>query len=316
MDAVTVRLEPLPADRLDAWLAAMRERLIRRRRESGLRPGADAEEHVDAIVAQLQPQGGARGASVVLGILIDEVEVGTAWLSLPGERAFLIDAHTERALDDDELDGVHELIEDLARETGAVTLSADVFAGDDEARRLLDDRGFEVSSIQMMLDPLPGRADADERIEVVPMSVERFSRFASDAEQGFAQELAATGRVSLEDAVEEARRQFRTELPDGVDTEGQELFTATVDGEEVGVLWLARRTRGGAPHGFILDIEVDAAHQRRGYGRALMHAAERETRRMGAVSLGLHVFGGNAPAVALYEQLGYRRLQELVVKKL
>lgn len=315
MDSVTVRLEPLPADRFDSWRAAVRERLIRRRRDSGLRPGADADEHADAIIAQMSEGAGSR-ASAVLGILIDEVEAGTAWLSLPGERAYLIDAHVDRELGRDDRDDIMTLIEQLARETGAVTLSADVFLGDEETRGLLEGRGFAVSSIQMLLDPLPGRPHADDGLDVRPMTTERFERFAVDAERGFAEELAATGRISYEDAIEEARRQFRVELPDGVDTEGQELFSAAVGGEEVGVLWLARRLRAGAPHGFILDIAVDAAQQRRGYGRALMHAAERETRRMGAASLGLHVFGGNTAAVSLYEQLGYRRVQELVVATL
>ena len=316
MDSVTVRLEQLPADRFDSWRAAMRERLIRRRRDSGLRPGADADEHADAIIAQMLPEGVRTRASAVLAILVDEREAGAVWLSLPGERAYLIDAHVERDLDPGERDDVMTLIESLARETGAVTLSADVFLGDEETRRLLDGRGFEVSSIQMLLDPLPERDEADEPIEVRPMTGERFERFAADAERGFAEELAATGRISYEDAVEEARRQFRVELPEGVDTEGQELFTSSVDGEEVGVLWLSRRVRAGVPHAFILDIAVDAAHQRRGYGRALMHAAERESRLMGAASLGLHVFGANTAAVSLYERLGYRRVQELVVKTL
>ena len=316
MDSVTVRLEPLPPDRFDSWRAAVRERLIRRRRDSGLRPGADADEHADAIITQMHQAGAESRASAVLGILIDEVEVGTTWLSLPGERAYLIDVHAERELEPHERDDVVTLIERLARETGAVTLSADVFLGDEETRSLLDGRGFEASSIQMLLEPLPDRTDADERVDVAPMSRERFERFAADAERGFAEELAATGRISFEDAAAEARRQFGVELPDGVDTDGQQLFTAAVDSEEVGVLWLSRRVREGVPHGFILDIAVDAAHQRRGYGRALMLAAERETRRMGAASLGLHVFGGNTAAVALYEQLGYRRVQELVVKTL
>ncbi|WP_460796889.1 GNAT family N-acetyltransferase [Microbacterium sp. GXF0217] len=319
---MTVRLEPLPADRFDSWREAVRARLVRRLRGSGLRPGTDADDHADAIIAQMFPQGVGISASAVLGILIDDVEAGTVWLSLPGERAFLIDVYVDRELDRDERDDVVTLVQALARDTGAVTLSADVHRGDDETRNLLDGRGFEVSSIQMLLDPLPERdgADerdsADERVEVAPMSRERFERFAADAERGFAEELAATGRISADDALAEAQRQFRVELPDGVDTDGQELFTAAVDGEEVGVLWLSRRMRAGAPHGFILDIAVHPPHQRRGYGRALMHAAERETRRMGAASLGLHVFGGNTPAVALYEQLGYRRIQELVVATL
>jgi len=100
------------------------------------------------------------------------------------------------------------------------------------------------------------------------------------------------------------------ELPEGVASAGQELFVAEVGGVEVGVLWFGMRTRGGRPHAFILDIEVGAEHRRRGHGRAMMLAAEREAVRLGAESIGLHVFGFNTGAIRLYEGLGYRRLEE------
>ena len=48
----------------------------------------------------------------------------------------------------------------------------------------------------------------------------------------------------------------------------------------------------------------------RGYGRDLMLAAEHEAARLGADSIGLHVFGFNTSAITLYESLGYRRVEE------
>ena len=316
MEIVTLRLDSLPAERFDTWRATTRGRLIRLRQDSGLRPGSDAEEQVDAIFEQVLTPGAIAAESTILAILVDDVEIGTLWLSLPGERAFVIDVHTDRELSRQERDALAEQIEELARRTGARTLSVGIFHQEAATHRLFAGRGYDVSSIQMVLDPLPERTEQDERVRVSPMTADRFERFVRESEQTFAEELAATGRMSADDAIAEAHRQFAKELPDGLATDGQELFTAEAAGAEVGILWLSLRSRGAEPHGFILDIAVDAAHRRRGYGRAIMQAAEQETRRLGAASLGLHVFGSNAAAVALYERLGYRRLEELFVRVL
>ncbi|APH46570.1 hypothetical protein BMW26_03115 [Microbacterium sp. 1.5R] len=164
----------------------------------------------------------------------------------------------------------------------------------------------------MLLEPLPSRAaqPSDGAFVVAPMTPERFASFAAASEAAFAEDLVASGRYSAEDAVVESHRQMELELPDGIDSEGQELFTAHVDGIEVGVLWIGVRRRGGRPHGFILDIEIAEDQRRKGYGRDLMLAAEREAARLGADSIGLHVFGFNASAIRLYESLGYRRVEE------
>ncbi|KNY08153.1 hypothetical protein AKH00_06890 [Microbacterium sp. GCS4] len=142
------------------------------------------------------------------------------------------------------------------------------------------------------------------------MTPERFVGFAAHSESAFADDLVASGRYSAEAAATESHRQMTLELPEGVDSAGQLLFTAHADGEEVGILWLGERTRVGRPHAFVLDIEVAEGHRRRGHGREIMLAAEQEARRIGAESIGLHVFGFNAGAIAMYEGLGYRRVEQ------
>ena len=46
-------------------------------------------------------------------------------------------------------------------------------------------------------------------------------------------------------------------------------------------------------------------HRRQGHGRELMRLAEEEARRLGYDAVVLNVFAANAPAIALYEALGY-----------
>ncbi len=79
-------------------------------------------------------------------------------------------------------------------------------------------------------------------------------------------------------------------LPDGLGTPGMEFLVAVHDERVVGGLWLARR--GSDARG-------------RGVGRALMLAAQDRARDLGALAVGLTVFGPNTTARRLYESLGH-----------
>jgi L-phenylalanine/L-methionine N-acetyltransferase len=59
----------------------------------------------------------------------------------------------------------------------------------------------------------------------------------------------------------------------------------------------------------VADLGLMVAHdaRRRGVGRSLMEAAEDWARDVGVSKIELHVFPYNAPAIALYEGLGYER---------
>jgi ribosomal protein S18 acetylase RimI-like enzyme len=60
----------------------------------------------------------------------------------------------------------------------------------------------------------------------------------------------------------------------------------------------------------VMDIEIESAHRRKGYGRAAMVLAEEHTRQLGMPYLGLNVFGHNPNARALYASLGYETTSE------
>jgi RimJ/RimL family protein N-acetyltransferase len=52
-------------------------------------------------------------------------------------------------------------------------------------------------------------------------------------------------------------------------------------------------------------MSVRASHRRRGFGRALLEAGIEWARSIGITRLELYVFADNAPAIALYEALGF-----------
>ncbi|MFB4349273.1 GNAT family N-acetyltransferase [Microbacterium sp. CR_7] len=306
---MALTLTPLDPDRFDDWRSVTRRRLIALRQESGMLVGDDAVAHADAFLDQLLPDGAETQTSVILSIRDGGHELGTVWLASMTGMLMIIDLSFARDPSASQRDALFSALVAMARDHEADRLSVPLSVTDDRTRGFIEGRGFACASIQMLLEPLPVR-DREPQILVEPMAAERFPSFAAASESAFAEELAASGRYSLEDARVESHRQMTQELPDGVATEGQELFTATVDGEEVGILWVGLRSRGGRPHAFILDIEVAESERRRGYGREMMLAAERVARDRGADSIGLHVFGANSGAIALYEGLGYRRVEE------
>lgn len=318
-----IQLTPLDERHFDAWREATRARFIALRQESGMLRGDDAVIDADAFLDQLLPVGVATEASSILCIVDDGREIGTLWLIATGGILHLVDLAVDAVPDRVVLDGLFEAITTTARRNGVERVSVSLYSTDAGGRAFVDGRGFRCASIRMLLEPLPDREatspdavslGSDGPVTLLPMTEPRFKTFAAESEAAFAADLVASGRYSEPDAQVESKRQMALELPDGLDSAGQELFTAHAEGAgddaEVGVLWIGMRVRDGHPHAFILDIEVAEDHRRRGFGRGIMLAAEREARRLGADSIGLHVFGFNDGAIRLYEGLGYRRVEE------
>jgi ribosomal protein S18 acetylase RimI-like enzyme len=137
------------------------------------------------------------------------------------------------------------------------------------------------------------------------MTQEEFSSYRRRAISSYAAELAGSGARTAAQAEQQAAKETDTALPDGADTAGMALLVGESDGEVVGLVWV-----GPAPEGragwWIYDIEVVPAQRGRGYGRALLEAAEREAQRRGGHSIGLNVFGGNEVALSLYQSSGYQ----------
>jgi ribosomal-protein-alanine N-acetyltransferase len=59
------------------------------------------------------------------------------------------------------------------------------------------------------------------------------------------------------------------------------------------------------PMGYLTTLDVHPAFRRQRLARELMRRAEEQTLAAGVPEIRLHVFTGNAAAVALYEKLGY-----------
>jgi ribosomal protein S18 acetylase RimI-like enzyme len=133
---------------------------------------------------------------------------------------------------------------------------------------------------------------------------------------GYAQDILGTGRVSAENAHAEAQRQIDELLPEGVDTPGTLLLVAEDAGRPVGWIWLSLPGGNHQDTAWVYDIEVDQDERGKGYGRAIMRAAETELFARGIPRLALNVFAYNTPARRLYESLGFEVTAQQMIKKL
>jgi ribosomal protein S18 acetylase RimI-like enzyme len=145
------------------------------------------------------------------------------------------------------------------------------------------------------------------RVTLDPMTEAEYDLFYEAAIPDFARQKVTSGEWSEEESLELSRLDYERLLPEGRKSKNQYLFTVrdAASGEPVATLWLALRTKADRLEGYIYDIEVREGQRGRGYGRATMHAAIEEARELGAETVGLHVFGHNAPARALYQSLGF-----------
>jgi len=309
---MVVSLGLVSVDEFDGWREAARERISARERTSGLRVGAEADARAERMLGKVFSHGYPADGSDLVRVLGNDGQLETLWVWRSGSRAVILDADLWERVRDEDLRSLRDLVREWAAASGAESLRIEAFRGDTTTWRFVQSGPSVSSSIQMILEPFPRRATTgDARIpSLMPMTPARFVQYFRESVDSFAESLLAAGGLSPEEAEKESLEQFEDDLPDGLDTPSQHLYTAVVDDTEVGILWFGIQDRADSRQAFIFDIEVTAELRGRGFGRAIMIAAENEAQRLGATSMGLHVFADNARAVRLYESLSYDRVQE------
>ena len=129
------------------------------------------------------------------------------------------------------------------------------------------------------------------------MTPAEFEAYLQPAIAEYAADKIAAGNWSEAEALSHAQRDFADLLPQGVVTPDQHLFTIR-DAE------------------YSRDLRIFDAFRRRGYGMQAMLAVEHEAQALGMDRIGLHVFGHNSAAQALYLKLGYTITNVNMVKHL
>jgi ribosomal protein S18 acetylase RimI-like enzyme len=290
-------VEADPAPRVDELVA----RLARRRILAEFGDTDVARRRARDRVTSLLPE------TRLLDVVADGVVVGYVWVRRDGDLLALLDADADPQLDGGLGPPLREALLGLARAEGAKRLDTGVAPDQDGLRRAVVAGGeFILMSTNMRLDlALPPDRPDGPRVSLDPMSGVEFDDFMRESERAYVAERAASGEPP-EWAARVAREQLATLLPEGRHSRDQHFFTARLDQESFGQLWLAT----DSPTAFVYDVVVGERMRGRGLGRALMVAAERWAHQRGAIGVGLHVFAHNAVARRLYDSLGYAVLEE------
>jgi ribosomal protein S18 acetylase RimI-like enzyme len=240
---------------------------------------------------------GSEGTSTTWEVVADGRPIGTATTGVRRERPLL----TGLDVPVDDAPRAYDRLLAALRELGHASMSMVVRSDDPVLTAAIEGRGLDVGATQMLLH-LDGPVTPPARVELRPMSAAEFDRHRAALVTGYAQDLLDAGAVDdLESALAASEASARELLPDGASSTGQHLWTA-YDGEvPVGILWVFV----DGEHGYIYDIEVREDQRRRGYGRELLDAAAVAAAELGAVRLGLNVFGFNDVAQSMYEKAGY-----------
>jgi ribosomal protein S18 acetylase RimI-like enzyme len=156
------------------------------------------------------------------------------------------------------------------------------------------------------------------RLELVPMTQAEFEDYMDQgAVQHLANELARARDLSAETALKMALQSFDGIHPERkVDSPDQFVFHVADGATRIGVLHFGIKRDRTRPYVYVWDIVIRPEYRGNGYGEGTMRALERKTSELGFSRIALNVFGHNAPAVALYNKLGYRPASMAMVKEL
>ncbi|MEO8970126.1 MAG: GNAT family N-acetyltransferase [Ktedonobacteraceae bacterium] len=144
-------------------------------------------------------------------------------------------------------------------------------------------------------------------IRLQPMNETEYQEYLAVAIADYAQEHVKAGRWNTENALQKATQEYADILTEGLHTRDQYFFTIVDEqtATNVGMLWFAATERANEPVAFVYDVVVYEQFRRHGYGEEAFLAMETKVRELGLEKIGLHVFGHNHAARAMYEKLGY-----------
>ncbi|MCZ4118369.1 GNAT family N-acetyltransferase [Streptomyces sp. H39-S7] len=206
--------------------------------------------------------------------------------------------------------------EEVLRGWGCDEVQVDLPGDAAAVRRLADGLGYTERN-RNMAKPLSGPApELPAGSSVRPMTAAEYEVWNEQQAIAYVESLVARG-VPFAQASARAEADHGALLADGPGTAGTLLLTLVHRRQDVGTLWLRLRDAADpAVPAWVYSVEVGEEHRGQGHGRTLMLVAERECLDAGVATLGLNVFGGNTPALRLYESLGYATVRRCLFKRL
>lgn len=155
-------------------------------------------------------------------------------------------------------------------------------------------------------------------LHLSPMKENEYEPFMELSMQEQSEGQIREGRWTAEEAEANMLKLRAQLLPQGLATPGHHFYTLEADEtkEKVGSLWFTVNEHEGEKAIFVMDIQIDPQHRRKGYGTEAFLLMEEKAREMGINIISLLVFRDNTSAQAMYKKLGYSGSYEMMVKRI
>lgn len=139
------------------------------------------------------------------------------------------------------------------------------------------------------------------------MTETEYAAYLAFAIPDFARDKVLAGQWSEAESLELSRTGYDEQLPQGLATPDHFFFTVRdrATWVDIGMVWFAAQARAAKRVAYVYDVLIKAEHQRKGHATRAFAALEVEALKQNLSGIGLHVFGHNAGAQALYQKLGY-----------
>jgi ribosomal protein S18 acetylase RimI-like enzyme len=144
-------------------------------------------------------------------------------------------------------------------------------------------------------------------ITLVPITKPDFDAFQERAIVDYAADKVRSGNWHAEEALERSRTEYEQLLPDGPRTKDHFIYSIyhAETGHNIGILWVNIKMDSPHREAFIFDFFIEEPYRGRGYGKQALAALDEKLMELQVESVGLHVFGFNTNAFALYMKAGY-----------
>ena len=122
------------------------------------------------------------------------------------------------------------------------------------------------------------------------------------------------------DSPDRSRVEFESLLPYGRLTRSNYIYSIVDEDDgnsKIGIMWYAVEGHNfPSDTVFLYDIWIEENMRGKGYGRAALLLLEQRARELGKKRIALHVFAHNDRARRLYDELGYKPTNIVMIKDL
>jgi RimJ/RimL family protein N-acetyltransferase len=144
-------------------------------------------------------------------------------------------------------------------------------------------------------------------VKLTPMAQEDYEAYLERSVREYAEDHVRNGNWPAEGSLEKSRAEFQSLLPDGLQSKNEFVFTILNEStnQKIGILWVEVKMDVSPRRAFGYDFRINEEFRGKGFGKQALAALDEKLKSMQVESMGLHVFGDNLTAQALYKKMGF-----------